>query len=145
MISCKILCKDPFNSASYFSYKITKMKINWKGFCKEFWKKSWKKIFKHQTLGQQFICPIIQAYHIVNWRISSAWLKTHNLSSWKLEKRHKFLTQTESGSVGFSGSMGEFLSAGHYRPIHVLLSRFYLDFILILSKFYPDKIRIKSG
>ena len=32
-----------------------------------------------------------------------------------------------------------------YRPIHVLLSRFSLDFILILSKLYPDKIRIKSG
>ena len=31
------------------------------------------------------------------------------------------------------------------RPVHVLLSRFYPDFILILSKFYPDKIRIKSG
>ena len=29
--------------------------------------------------------------------------------------------------------------------VHVLLSRFYLDFILILSKFYPDKIRIKIG
>ena len=29
--------------------------------------------------------------------------------------------------------------------VHVLLFRFYLDFILILSKFYPDKIRIKSG
>ena len=30
-----------------------------------------------------------------------------------------------------------------YRPVHVLLSRFYLDFILILSKFYPDEIRIE--
>ena len=31
------------------------------------------------------------------------------------------------------------------RPVHIILSRFYLDFILILSKFYPDKIRVKSG
>ena len=31
-----------------------------------------------------------------------------------------------------------------FRPVHVLLSRFYLNFILILSKFYPAKIRIKS-
>ena len=30
-------------------------------------------------------------------------------------------------------------------PVHVLLSRFYLDSIQILSKFYPDKIWIKSG
>ena len=30
-------------------------------------------------------------------------------------------------------------------PVHVLLSRFYLDFILFLAKFYPDKIRIKFG
>ena len=29
----------------------------------------------------------------------------------------------------------------YYRPVHALLFRFYLDFIMILSKFYPDKIR----
>ena len=27
MIACKILCKNPFNSFSYFFYKITKIKI----------------------------------------------------------------------------------------------------------------------
>ena len=32
-----------------------------------------------------------------------------------------------------------------YRPVYVLLSRFYLDFILILSKIYPDKFMMKSG
>ena len=31
------------------------------------------------------------------------------------------------------------------RPVHVLLSTFNPDLILILSKFYSDKIRIKSG
>ena len=36
-------------------------------------------------------------------------------------------------------------TATYYRPVHVLLSRFYLDFIQILSKCYPDKIRIISG
>ena len=30
------------------------------------------------------------------------------------------------------------------RPVHVILSRFYLDFILILSWFYPDFIQILS-
>ena len=29
------------------------------------------------------------------------------------------------------------------RPVHVLLSRIYPDFIQILSKFYLDKIRIR--
>ena len=33
---------------------------------------------------------------------------------------------------------------GSFRPVHVLLSRFYLDFILILSWFYPDFIQILS-
>ena len=32
-----------------------------------------------------------------------------------------------------------------FRPVHVLLSRFYPDFILILSKFYPNFFQIKSG
>ena len=36
-------------------------------------------------------------------------------------------------------------STKHYSPVHVLLSRFCFNFILILSKFYPDKIRIKFG
>ena len=31
------------------------------------------------------------------------------------------------------------------RPVHVQLSKFHLKFILILSKFYPDEIGIKSG
>ena len=31
------------------------------------------------------------------------------------------------------------------RPVHVLLSRFYPDFILILSWFYPNSIQIKLG
>ena len=31
------------------------------------------------------------------------------------------------------------------RPVHVLLSRFYPDLILILSWFYPNFIQIKSG
>ena len=30
------------------------------------------------------------------------------------------------------------------RPVHVLLSRFYPDFIQILSRFYPDFIQILS-
>ena len=29
--------------------------------------------------------------------------------------------------------------------VHVLLFKFYPDFIQILSKFYPEKIRIKYG
>ena len=32
----------------------------------------------------------------------------------------------------------------HISPVHVLLSRFYPDFILILSWFYPNFIQIKS-
>ena len=31
-----------------------------------------------------------------------------------------------------------------YRHVHVLLSRFYPDFIQILSRFYPDFILISS-
>ena len=32
-----------------------------------------------------------------------------------------------------------------FSPVHVLLSRFYLDFILFLSWFHPNIIQIKSG
>ena len=31
------------------------------------------------------------------------------------------------------------------RPVYVLLSRFYIEFISILSTFYTDRIRIKPG
>ena len=37
-----------------------------------------------------------------------------------------------------------FLSVDSLSPVHVLLSRFYLDFILILSWFYPNFIQILS-
>ena len=36
------------------------------------------------------------------------------------------------------------LQANFKSPVHVILSRFYLDFILILSWFYPDFILILS-
>ena len=32
-----------------------------------------------------------------------------------------------------------------FRPLHVLLSRFYPDFIQILSRFYPDFMQISSS
>ena len=39
----------------------------------------------------------------------------------------------------------QLIAAIAYRLVHVLLSRFYLNFFLILSKFYPDEIWTKFG
>ena len=59
MISCKILCKNPFNLFSYFFYKITKIKI--KSFECPKSIKSIKKYLEHQILGRRFVGPIVQA------------------------------------------------------------------------------------
>ena len=45
----------------FCNFFLKNKKINWKDFCKEFCKKSWKKWYlEHQTLGRQFVCPIVQ-------------------------------------------------------------------------------------
>ena len=68
MISCKILCKNPFNLFSYFFYKITKIKI--KSFeCP----KSIKSIKKNNTwnircLVNKSFVPATQRTNIVYWR-----------------------------------------------------------------------------
>ena len=54
-----ISCKNPFNLFSYFFYKITKIKMRSFECPKSI--KSVKKYSEHQTLGRQFVCPIVQA------------------------------------------------------------------------------------
>ena len=46
-----------------------------------------------------------------------------------------------NGTFEISGS--DEIKLQNYRPVHVLLSRLYLDYILILSKFHPNFIQIK--
>ena len=47
-----------------------------------------------------------------------------------------------NGTFEISGS--DEIKLQNYRPVHTLLSRLYLDYILILSWFYPDFIQISS-
>ena len=58
------------------------------------------------------------------------------------------ITETEHTVEYSFSSKGSFpiifFAAYCIRLVHVLLSRFYLDFILILSRFYPDFIQILS-
>ena len=46
-----------------------------------------------------------------------------------------------NGTFEISGS--DEIKLQNYRPVHVLLSRFYLYYILTLSRFYPNFIKIE--
>ena len=86
MISCKILCKNPFNLFFYFFYIITKIKI--KSFECTKSTRNEKNIYclEHQTLGRWVVPPIKPAYYIEDFskNINIMWKERFEIISWNL-------------------------------------------------------------